>query len=258
MVGNSASGVDLSSQLATVCKGPVIVSEKTVSSVPIEENAALKLLPEIREFEIQGHTVHFVNGHVETDVDAVIFCTGYFYTYPFLGGISAPITHDGMRVRGLFEHLLYIDDPTLAFIGIPQRIVPFPIAEVQSAWIARIWADRVDLPSVADMHDRENQRQMDEGQNSHNLGFPKDVNYLNLLHDWSMNAKKRSGLANGGVGKIPPYWDSEAAWVREQFPLIKIASRKLGDKKHDIKTLAELGFVYSAQEGGASTEEKLL
>lgn len=257
MVGNSASGVDLSSQLVTTCKEPVIVSEKSASSIPIEENASLKILPEIRAFEVEGRAVHFIDGHTETDVDAVIFCTGYFYTYPFLEGLSAPITQDGTYVQGLFEHLIYIDDPTLAFIGIPQRIVPFPIAEAQSAWIARVWANRVELPSASFMHDRESKRK-DEGKVSHNLGYPKDVHYLNMFHEWSMKARKRPGLGNDGVGKIPPYWDSEAAWVREQFPLIKIASRKLGDKKHDVKTLADLGFIYSAQQGGVSTEEKLI
>lgn len=41
-------------------------------------------LPEVIEFDITKKTVVFVNGREETDVDEVIFCTGYNYAYPLL------------------------------------------------------------------------------------------------------------------------------------------------------------------------------
>ncbi|KAK3051452.1 monooxygenase [Extremus antarcticus] len=83
-----------------------------------------------------------------------------------------------------------------------------------------------------------------EGKSLHNLAFPKDVDYINRLHDLSISARKVDGLENAGIGKIPPYWGSDKAWVRERFPAIKVASRALGDKRHEVKTLEELGFNY--------------
>ncbi|KAI9753222.1 MAG: hypothetical protein M1815_006287 [Lichina confinis] len=49
----------------------------------------------------------------------------------------------------------YARDPTLAFVALPQRIIPFPFAECQAAIIARVWANRLKLPSLAEMNDWE-------------------------------------------------------------------------------------------------------
>ena len=260
VVGNSASGIDLSSQLSTVCKRPVIVSEKSTPNTPSEANLNMKIAPEILRVDTKGRTLVFADGSIETDVDGIVFCTGYFYTYPFLKGLASPVTTNGSHVRRLYEHVLYMDDPTLAFAGIPQRVVPFPVAEAQSAWVARIWADRLSLPSNHEMREWESETYKDGAADKsvHNLAFPKDVNYINRLYSRSMTAIKRVDLENDGVGKPPPYWDAEAAWVRERFPLIKIASRKLGERKHEVKSLADLGFVYHSQDVSSIAERKLL
>ncbi|KAF4815310.1 Thiol-specific monooxygenase [Colletotrichum siamense] len=261
VVGNSASGIDLSAQISTVCKLPIIVSEKTAPNTPAEDRSSwAKMVPEILEFIPEGRKVRLANGEVESDVDGVVFCTGYFYSFPFLRDLSPPVVTDGAYARNLYEHLLYIDDPTLAFAGIPQRIVPFPVAEGQAAFVARAWADRLALPSTAEMREWEAKMLKDKGESKmlHNLAFPKDLDYINMLHARSLEAAKREGLENDGVGKIPPFWDDEKRWTRERFPLIKIASRKLGEKRHEVTTLEQLGFDYKAWKAGLSEEEKLL
>ncbi|KAH9886366.1 putative flavin dependent monooxygenase [Xylariomycetidae sp. FL2044] len=262
IVGNSASGIDLSAQIATVCRKPIIVSEKTVPKVnpPAEDRTWAKMVPEIAEFLPEDRAVRFRDGSVEEDVDAVVFCTGYFYAFPFLESLSPPVITDGSYARRLYEHVLYIDDPTLAFLGIPQRVVPLPISEAQAGFVARAWADRLPLPARAEMEEWEARmlKEKGEGKSLHNLAFPKDVEYINRLHDTSILAKKRQGLDNDGVGKIPPYWGADKAWVRERFPLIKIASRALGEKRHEVKTLQELGFDYHAWKASLEMEEKLI
>ncbi|KAI8286382.1 Thiol-specific monooxygenase [Colletotrichum sp. SAR 10_98] len=261
VVGNSASGIDLSAQISTVCRLPIIVSEKTTPNTPAEDRSSwAKMVPEILEFIPEGRKVRLANGEVESDVDGVVFCTGYFYSFPFLRDLSPPVVTDGAYARNLYEHLLYIDDPTLAFAGIPQRIVPFPVAEGQAALVARAWADRLTLPSTAEMREWEAKMLKDKGESKmlHNLAFPKDLDYINMLHARSLEAVKREGLENDGVGKIPPFWDDEKRWTRERFPLIKIASRKLGEKRHEVTTLEQLGFDYKAWKAGLSEEEKLL
>ncbi|KAJ9150694.1 Thiol-specific monooxygenase [Pleurostoma richardsiae] len=260
IVGNSASGIDLSSQISTVCQRPIIVSEKSAPNTPVEDRSWAKNVPEIVEFKTEDRTVRFANGGIETGINAVVFCTGYFYSYPFLKGLSPPVTTDGSYAHNLYEHILYIDDPTLAFVGVPQRVVPFPIAEAQTAWVARLWSDRLHLPPTAEMREWESWMVEEKGRGKtlHNLAFPKDVEYINRLHDWSMGARKSAGLDNDGVGKMPPYWNAETAWVRERFPLIKIASRKLGERKHEVKRLEDLGFDYKAWKAAQAVEEKLL
>ena len=262
IVGNSASGIDLSAQISSVCRKPIIVSEKEkpAAAATIEERPWAKMVPEIAEFLPGQSAVRLANGDVEADIDAVVFCTGYFYSYPFLRKLEPPIITDGSYARHLYEHLLYIEDPTLAFLGIPQRVVPFPISEVQAAFVARIWAGRLAVPSREEMLAWEANlfREKGEGKKLHFMAFPQDVEYINHLHEASMAANKVETLDNDGTGKIPPYWGDEKAWARERFPLIKIASRALGERRHEIRTLADLGFDYNAWKLAREAEEKLI
>ncbi|KAK1975150.1 thiol-specific monooxygenase [Colletotrichum cereale] len=261
IVGNSASGIDLSAQISSVCKLPIIVSEKTVSKAPAEDRSSwAKMVPEIAEFIPDGRKVRFANGEVESDIDGVVFCTGYFYSFPFIRDLNPPVVTDGAFARNLYEHVFYIDDPTLAFAGIPQRIVPFPVSEGQAAYVARAWADRVRLPSRVEMREWEARMLKDKGEGKllHNLAFPKDLEYINMLHARSLEAEKRPGLENDGVGKIPPFWDDEKRWTRERFPLIRMASRQLGEKRHEVTTLEELGFNYKTWKAGLDQEGRLL
>ncbi len=147
VVGHSASGLDLSAQIATVCKRPVVVSEKSSAAKSMENRPGIKMVPEIAEFLPDQRAVLLSSGEIETDIDAVVFCTGYFYSFPFFDSTDLALSSAGSWVKGLYEHILYINDPTLAFLGIPQRIVPFPVAEAQAGFVARIWADRLPVPT---------------------------------------------------------------------------------------------------------------
>ena len=94
--------------------------------------------------------------------DVIIFATGYRYSYPFLpnGGLgireegsgdsehvvsnekqdpSNPdykvVNNDRFKMHRLYHRMIYVDDPSLAFMGIPAMIVsPFMLAEYQSIW----------------------------------------------------------------------------------------------------------------------------
>lgn len=92
---------------------------------------------------VVGGTVEFVDGRTVSDVDAIIFATGFYFSYPFLSPASAPFsTHPvtysspkspsaapdlapqpsakGLRVHNLDDRMLfYLPDPTLAFLGVP-------------------------------------------------------------------------------------------------------------------------------------------
>ncbi|KAH8896627.1 thiol-specific monooxygenase [Thozetella sp. PMI_491] len=250
VVGHQASGLDISAQVSRVCDRPVLISEKKAPVVPMEERPWAKMVPQITEIVPKSAEFRFANGAVETGVDAVIFCTGYFYSYPFLQTLDPPVITDGSYARELWQHMLYIEDPTLCFLGVPQRVVPFPIAEAQSAFVARAWSGRLKLTPKCKMRAWLDSMIRDKGESKllHNLAFPKDIAYINHLHALSLAASRWDGLENNGAGKTPPYWGPEKAWTRERFPLIKIASRALGEKRHEVQTLVELGFDFQKWE----------
>ena len=56
-------------------------------------------------------------------IDAVIYCTGYQYAYPFLEGTGLVTSHD-MRVDPLWQHIFPPSvAPTLAFVGLAWKSI---------------------------------------------------------------------------------------------------------------------------------------
>ncbi|KUL87505.1 hypothetical protein ZTR_04620 [Talaromyces verruculosus] len=240
VVGFSASGLDVSVQIAQMCQYPVLVSERKPSLLgPSETSTNLRMMPTIEEFLIDQRTIRFSNGHTETSIDSVIFCTGYHYSFPFLGPLRQSLTPDGSHVRHLYQHLFYIDDPTLAFVALPKRIVPFPFSEAQSAHIARVWDNRVQLPTKDAMREWEAGliASFPEMSRIHEMKYPKDANYINELYEICKPTASSKTL-------IPPQWGEEACYYRQHMADIKSASRKLGAARKFVKTLSDLGFQY--------------
>jgi len=120
----------------------------------------------------------------------------HFYSYPFLLGLSPHATKDGRTLRHLFEHMLFVSDPLLAFFGVPQRVVRFPIAEAQSATLARWWSNRLALPTKEEMtmwEEQEIQKRDCDVSSFHDLRYPRDVAYIHRMHDLPSKAAPLQG-----------------------------------------------------------------
>lgn len=266
IIGNSASGTDLANYIAPYARSPLLHSVRSEQWFPLSSDGILTL-PSIASFDPFTRSVTFTNGHTEYDIDSVIFCTGYLYSFPFLQSLDPPLdrTH-GVQVPHLYQHLFYKPKPTLSFLCLPYRIVPFPLSEAQAAVVARHLSGRLELPDFNNLSPNEDEPTMMQQQlefakpngdldpsqddtprptNPHILGYPADAEYINSLHDWALSATPRSGLDNDGRGKLPPYWDEETCWVREMTPRIKAVARALGpEDRKSVRTLGELGFVW--------------
>ncbi|KAJ5099642.1 hypothetical protein N7532_006643 [Penicillium argentinense] len=247
VVGSSASGLDIGSQISEVSKGSIVVSQRAESYLAASAPGDKIICPEIIEFlspSTHDRAIKFADGRVEDQIDAIVFCTGYFYSYPFLSSLSPPVVTDGWRTKDVYQQLFYIDHPTMVFPVLSQRVIPFPMAENQAAVFARVWSSRLQLPSRAEMHASEESELANrgDGRGFHILPFPMDADYLNSLYDWATKSKQRSGLDRGGQGKIGTYWGERERWMRSKFPEIRRAFVQRGDRRREIKTLAEVGF----------------
>jgi hypothetical protein len=173
------------------------------------------------------------------DIDVIVFCTGYEFTFPFLEtspreslnalfdantlqrssslyltedgfeSLEVPFEEDrwrcGVRVRAslgrvepLFHHTFSATDTSLAFIGIPVRIVPFPLFEKQAQWIAAVFTDKVSLPSANEMFQwiHEDLRWRKE------VGIPPHQPHFLGSMQWEYNDR----LADfAGVPRLPAY-----------------------------------------------------
>ncbi|OQO07516.1 hypothetical protein B0A48_07213 [Cryoendolithus antarcticus] len=269
VVGNSASGTDIGAQIRTVCRAPLIASTRSASYLQAEAPPGQVDKPAISEFVVADKTVVFADGSREQHVDAVLYCTGYYYSFPFLQGLSPPVVNTGERVERLYQHLFYWPNPTLIFPTLNQKIIPFPFAEAQAAVVARALAGRLSLPSSPDMKRWEDSTVTEMGarRDFHVLKFPKDAAYINMMHDWAMRAQGNAAQSCGGTdkvvsppmaansplagdhqsatGKEPPYWTEREYWMRERFPAIKKAFQDFGEARHSKRTLADVGFVFN-------------
>ena len=245
VVGNSASGLDISTQISTTSKKPLLVSQRSKPDWSSGDVPHKQDVPEIVEFlppEIHQRAVRFKSGHVETGIEAVLFCTGYLYSYPFLSRpLHSELIEDGFRVQHLYQHIFYIEDPTLVFLALPMKVIPFPLSEVQAAVVARVWSRRLELPSKVDMYKWENTLVATNGTGKgfHTLGFPRDFDYMNYLHDLAAQTAQN-------IGRMPPRWNAKEAWARERVPAIKHAFAEKGEERHRIRTMEQLGYDYEA------------
>ncbi|EMC91058.1 hypothetical protein BAUCODRAFT_126983 [Baudoinia panamericana UAMH 10762] len=264
VVGNSASGIDIGAQIQETCKPPLLLSSKSESFLVNAPSPTKLDKPPITEFIIADRTVRFADGSVESHIDAVLYCTGYFYSFPFLDSLSPPLITTGERVENLYQHIFYRPHPTLALPVLNQKVIPFPLAEAQSAVIARVFSGRLSLPEEPEMRQWEQRtiNEMGDGRQFHVLKFPKDADYINMCFEWAtsaaggtrtlpraelpqngeLNENKTNG--QGNQGRPPPYWGEKEYWTRERFPAIKKAFQDFGEERHSKRTLEDVGFSF--------------
>lgn len=103
--------------------------------------------PDIKE--LTKHGVIFKDDTNES-VDAIFYCTGYKYSFPFLSE-KCGVRVDSNMVTPLWKHLISIENPTLALIGLPFYVCAFSMFDLQVRFVLRYWSGKKDFPPKADM-----------------------------------------------------------------------------------------------------------
>lgn len=191
IVGNSSSGVDIAHQVEKTAK-KVIVSARSAANGNFDTVGVIKRFEGDRIVVEEAPAADKAEkaDSALTDIDTVIYCTGYLYSFPFLHSYvhhsDDDLITDGTRIRNLYRQLFYISDPSIAFIGMPKNVVPFPLAETQAAVVARVWSGRLKLPSKEDQFVslRKEEQERGTGQGHHTLKHPLDAEYQQDLTDW--------------------------------------------------------------------------
>ncbi|KAJ5930296.1 hypothetical protein N7466_005789 [Penicillium verhagenii] len=113
----------------------------------------------ISRITTEDRTVHFEDGTSVSDVDHIIFGTGFTWTLPFLPQVSTRSN----RVPDLYQHVFYRHDPSLVFIGAVGAGLTFKVFEWQAVAAARILAGRGALPSLVEQESWETDRIAQKG-----------------------------------------------------------------------------------------------
>jgi len=155
IIGAMASGEDMSREIASVAD-VVFLSARawqnpewanSIEGFGARSNIYRK--PNVIKFSLDG-SVEFEDGSITPAIDVCLYCTGYRYEFPFLQNAGI-ITVDDNCVAPLYEHCIAANAPSLSFIGLPWKVVPFPMFEIQSSWVARMLSGAVPAPTLAEM-----------------------------------------------------------------------------------------------------------
>ncbi|KJK90647.1 hypothetical protein H633G_05446 [Metarhizium anisopliae BRIP 53284] len=242
IVGNGPSGLDIAYQINSVSKGQTILSVRHETPPGKLQHTGCREIAEIDEFLVDEKGVRLKDGRVETDIDAIIFCTGFRYSLPFLNNLEKDLITNGSSIHGLYKHIFCIQHPTIVFSALNMRIVPFPVSEAQAAVFSAIWSNPLPLPPKPEML-RWNKEAEKAGDRLHIMPDGQDGVYLNELHDYAMTASK--------LGKEPPRWGREQFWIRSIF---LEAKRAFEDQGCRATTLEELGFKFTPERDEASAK----
>lgn len=181
--GTSASGADISLELSKVADviwcGNAFADTEPGRTI----RGKIRVYPSPRAVTSDGRLL-FDDGLTSDVIDDFMFCTGYRYDFPFLSDEIVRV--DDNWVHPLYQQIVPPAHPTLAFIGIPFLIVPFPLFEMQARWFGALLEGQVDLPPHDDMQaavatEREAKRALGWPQrHMHKLGEAQ-ADYYNLL-----------------------------------------------------------------------------
>jgi dimethylaniline monooxygenase (N-oxide forming) len=107
-----------------------------------------RITPEPTIASVQGRTVTFANGDV-VEADAIIHCTGYSISYPFL---ADTIVRDGDESPALYHQVVPPETDGLYFIGLLHSMMSLmPLAEAQAEWVGDLLTGAVALPERGEL-----------------------------------------------------------------------------------------------------------
>ncbi|ODQ64205.1 hypothetical protein NADFUDRAFT_52538 [Nadsonia fulvescens var. elongata DSM 6958] len=173
IVGNGSLGLDSSVQivkaggdvwwsfdksLSPSSKDSSATGEPDNVGVLIKNWGKIHDKPVIQRFGTAFGTVHFYDGSVLTNMDYIIYCTGYLYSFPFLDQFNSDckgnpdscstycVVTTNRRINCLYKQIFYLPHSSLTFLVMNKFVVPFPMAESQAALVARVYSARAHLP----------------------------------------------------------------------------------------------------------------
>ncbi|KAJ5522433.1 hypothetical protein N7527_006548 [Penicillium freii] len=229
VVGASVSAADIAVDLVETANTPVhaitighaangYFGDEAFNHPKIQKHPSIE--------RVSNRTVHLTNGNCITDIDHIVFGTGYSWTLPFLP--TVPVRNN--RVPDLYQHVVWQKDPRLLFVGAVAAGLTFKVFEWQSVLAARLLAGRATLPSAEVMQKWEADRVKARGDGvKFTLLFPDFEDYFETL-------RRLAGEGVEGKGRKLPKFRRE--WVRAFFEGLE--RRKAMWRRLNLKSRAAL------------------
>eukprot|EP00542_Grammatophora_oceanica_P011880 CAMPEP_0194049616 /NCGR_PEP_ID=MMETSP0009_2-20130614/30788_1 /TAXON_ID=210454 /ORGANISM="Grammatophora oceanica, Strain CCMP 410" /LENGTH=464 /DNA_ID=CAMNT_0038695817 /DNA_START=47 /DNA_END=1441 /DNA_ORIENTATION=+ len=210
-VGAMASGSDLAREISEHAKH-IFVSDTGFAESPITVKSNVTWVP--RTQRVDGSSVFFSGTKIAaSNVDTILFCTGYDYSFPFIHKDSSKFELNAVpgerRVLPVYEQLWHPVHPNLSFVGLGHSNIPFPIFECQCEAIV---AHLLGTATLASQGDRMEAAQRDAvGGGPKEDGRIQDTHYLGAFQ-WEY-CRKMLRIA----GKLTPRMDRHISVNRDIY-----------------------------------------
>ena len=220
IIGNSASGHDVTNDLLSEASLPVYQSRRSKSRWDGDSPPpGVAWKPIIKEFLPSGRII-FEDDTCLDDIDTVIYCTGYKASFPFWNVENNGRTiwdYDNNKLVKSYIHTFFNDFKTLGIVGIP-RVLTFRSFEYQAVALARSFSGRQakELPGSEEREKWEREREervKKEGKKFHDIEWEtgETLEWLGELYTVA-----GLGLLTGD-GRVPPVLGEEVRWAIEHL-----------------------------------------
>lgn len=151
VVGMGMSGTEISVELAAA--GATVIAstnrQTTIADQRLAPQTSLAVRAAVTQLTSSGAL--FADGSA-ADFDAIIFCTGYRVSFPFLSkDLELKVTRGTPYVH-LWKHMWAPRLDNIAFIGfVTTHGSIFPLVEAQAQWFASVAAGETTLPPGGEM-----------------------------------------------------------------------------------------------------------
>ena len=93
----------------------------------------------------------FSNGEVVKDIDAIILCTGYLHSFPFLPESMTLKTKNILYPKQLYKGVVFMHNPRLFYLGMQDQWYTFTMFDLQALYAKDVMLGRVTLPNQYSM-----------------------------------------------------------------------------------------------------------
>jgi Predicted flavoprotein involved in K+ transport len=147
IIGTSYSAEDIGSQCHKYGCKSVTISHRT-KPIGFDWPQTWSEVPLL--VKVEGNLATFKDGTTKT-VDAIILCTGYQHSFPFLSDELRLRTANRLWPLGLYKGVVWEKNPKLFYLGMQDQFYTFNMFDAQ-AWFARdVMLGRIALPPEAEM-----------------------------------------------------------------------------------------------------------
>lgn len=168
--------------------------------------------PKVQAVLSDGETVQFVDGS-HAKFDMIVLCTGYMHTFPFMHSdirLADDELLSDLYIASLYNGVLLDRNPDIAYIGMQDLFYSNTLFMQQALWLARVYANRIAIPSTLDARKKHSEEWMDKLRR---CSLDSDEEHIQFQTDHVNHLTKEAVDADDGKDDNVPNVDTNDLFV---------------------------------------------